>query len=104
MRKSRVSELLAHLIRCIAMVAPSSFVLCGALWGQSAPAPQATTAPSPARAPAATATGPRLQAELLKPIDANQAKVGDEVMLKTVQPLESSTARNIRPGLWCWAT
>jgi len=93
MQKSRVGEFLAHLTLRGAMVVLSSFVLYGALWGQSAPAPQAAPAPSPTRAPAATATGPKLQAELLKPIDASQAKVGDEVMLKTVQPLEFDGAK-----------
>ena len=52
-----------------------------AAWGQAAPA--AGEAPA----------GPRLQAELLKTIDASRAKVGDEVTARTVMPLEFNGAK-----------
>ena len=45
-------------------------------WGQTPPATTATPA------------GPKLQAELLKMIDASHARVGDEVTARTVTPLE----------------
>jgi hypothetical protein len=79
----------------------SSFFLAGSVvvfsasvaFGQAVPAPSATLAPTPAAAPANTPSGPRLQAELLKTIDASMAKVGDEVTLKTIQPLEFDGAK-----------
>jgi hypothetical protein len=52
-----------------------------AAWGQNA----AATGEAP--------TGPRLQAELLKTIDASRAKVGDEVNARTVMPLEFNGAK-----------
>ena len=59
---------------------------------------QAVPTPTPAPTPPPTASanepsGPRLQAELLKTIDASTAKVGDEVTLKTIQPLEFDGAK-----------
>ena len=42
---------------------------------------------SPA-APAAAPTGPKLQAELLKTIDASHARVGDEVTARTITPFD----------------
>jgi hypothetical protein len=60
-------------IFAIAILAPSS-VTCA--WGQAQPA--AATAPA----------GPKLQAELLKTIDASHARVGDEVTARTITPLE----------------
>jgi hypothetical protein len=38
--------------------------------------------------PAAPSTGPKLQAELLKSLDASHAKVGDEVTARTITQLE----------------
>jgi len=52
-----------------------------AAWGQNA----AATGEAP--------IGPRLQAELLKTIDASRAKVGDEVNARTVMPLEFNGAK-----------
>jgi hypothetical protein len=46
------------------------------VWGQTSPS-------SPA-----TSTGPKLQAELLKTLDASRARVGDEVTARTITPLE----------------
>jgi len=61
----------------------------------------ATSTPVPTPAPSAASanepSGPRLQAELLKTIDATTAKVGDEVTLKTIQPL-NLTARSTQRG------
>lgn len=59
--------------------------------GQAAPAP--TPAPSTTAASANAPSRPRLQAELLKTIDASTAKAGDEVTLKTMQPLEFDGAK-----------
>jgi hypothetical protein len=53
-----------------------------AAWDQTAP----TTGGAPA--------GPRLQAELLKTIDASRATVGDEVTARTVMPLEFDGAHS----------
>jgi hypothetical protein len=47
-----------------------------AVWGQTSP-----TAP-------VASTAPKLQAELLKTIDASHARVGDEVTARTITPLE----------------
>lgn len=48
--------------------------------------------------PAAVApTGPKLQAELLKTIDASHARVGDEVTARTITPLEFNGAK-FAPG------
>jgi len=59
-------------------------LLVGIAIFSSAPATWSQTA----GAGGATPTAPRLQAELLKTIDASQAKVGDEVTARTVTSLE----------------
>ena len=61
--------------------------------GQTASTPTPAPMPAPAAASANEPSGPRLQAELLKTIDASTAKVGDEVTLKTIQPLEFDGAK-----------
>lgn len=74
MRNNRVADVAAiFFILAIVTLALSS-VTC--VWGQTPPAA------------AAARTGPRLQAELLKRIDASHARVGDEVTARTVMPLE----------------
>lgn len=68
-------------------------VLCaGVAFGQAAPTPTPVPTPAPA-ASANEPSGPRLQAELLKTIDVSTAKVGDEVTLKAIQPLEFDGAK-----------
>jgi hypothetical protein len=73
MRKNRFTE---------AMLA--AFIVAGVSMGLCATAVTGQTAPATGAAP----TGPTLQAEFLKTIDASQARVGDEVTAKTVMPLE----------------
>ena len=87
MGRSRVTDVRATFIGGACAVA-----FCAVLaLGQAAPAP--TPAPSTTAASANAPSGPRLQAELLKTIDASTAKAGDEVTLKTMQPLEFDGAK-----------
>jgi hypothetical protein len=65
------------------------FLVVGVSMGLSGTAADGQTAP----ATGATPTGPKLQAEILKTIDASQANVGDEVTAKTVTPLEFGGAK-----------
>src|SRR5579859_1266062 len=50
-----------------------------------------------AASPGSVSTGPKLQAELLKTIDASHARAGDAVTARTVTPLEFDGAK-VPPG------
>jgi hypothetical protein len=65
------------------------FILAVSALALSAPHAWGQTVPAGSGAPA----GPRLQAELLKTLDASHAKVGDEVTARTVTPLEFDGAK-----------
>jgi len=86
MRRSRFTDVLTTFIglACTVAFCPA-LVFCQTV-------PSGPTTP-PATASANTPAGPKLQAELLKAIDASTAKVGDEVTLKTIQPLEFDGAK-----------
>ncbi len=73
----------------LADAAVAIFFLSGVSAGPSAPAADGQAVPAVGGAP----TGPALQAELLKPIDASQAKAGDEIAARTVVPLEFNGAK-----------
>ena len=78
----------------ILLVASFLIVVCaGVAFGQAARTSTPVPRPAPSAASANEPSGPRLQAELLKTIDATTAKVGDEVTLKTIQPLEFDGAK-----------
>ena len=86
MRRSRFTDVLTTFIGVACTVAfCSALVFCQTV-------PSGPTTP-PATASVNTPAGPKLQAELLKAIDASTAKVGDEVTLKTIQPLEFDGAK-----------
>ncbi len=72
MRISRLADKILVTLALVTLALSSS--IC--VWGQTPPA----TAAAP--------TGPKLQAELLKSIDAGHAHVGDEVTARTITPLE----------------
>ena len=78
-RNNRLADTPATLSVFAIAILALSLVTCA--WGQAQPAAAATPA------------GPRLQAELLKTIDASHARLGDEVTARTITPLEFSGSK-----------
>lgn len=71
----RINPLAGKILLTLTLVALAiSSTIC--VWGQTSPSS------------AAASTGPKLQAELLKTIDASHARVGEEVTARTITPLE----------------
>jgi hypothetical protein len=76
----RISRLAGKVLLILALVTLAlSSSICA--WGQASPSP------------AAASTGPKLQAELLKTIDASHARVGDEVIARTITPIEFNRSK-----------
>lgn len=72
MRSNRLADKVLLTLALVILALSST----SCVWGQ--------TSPTPAAAP----TGPKLQAELLKTLDASHTRVGDEVTARTITPLE----------------
>ena len=76
----RINRLAGKVLLILALVTLAlSSSICA--WGQASPSP------------ASASTGPKLQAELLKTIDASHARVGDEVTARTITPLEFNRSK-----------